>query len=160
MRWRSWRQNSNAGAFCDATLLECDLEAWRRTIAINATGTFLVTKAVLPGMIERRSGRIINIVSSAGLKGYAAQAAYCASKHAVMGLARALALEVKPHNIHVHNLCPGGVHTDFIKGTRLGERLQGQVMIEPDDIAGCCLYLARLPDNVDIDTLPVTRFAP
>jgi len=151
---------NNAGVFCDATLLECSLEQWNRTMAINATGAFLVTQAVLPHMIERKSGRIINIVSSAGLKGYAAQAAYCASKHALLGMARALALEVKQHNIHVYNLCPGGVDTEFIKGTRLGERLAGQVMIRPEDIAAFCVQLAKLPDNVDVEMIPITRFAP
>jgi 3-oxoacyl-[acyl-carrier protein] reductase len=151
---------NNAGIFSDATMLETDLETWSHTLATNATGAFLVTKAVLPSMIERRSGRIINVVSSAGLKGYAAQVAYCASKHAMLGMMRALALEVKPHNIHVYNLCPGGVRSDFIKGTRLGARLEGQVMIEPADVAEFCVQLARLPDNIDVEMIPITRFAP
>ncbi len=151
---------NNAGIFLDATLLETELEDWNRTLAINATGTFLVTKAVLPGMIERRRGRIINVVSSSGLKGYRAQAAYCASKHAMLGMARALALEVKEYNIHVHCLCPGGVQTDFIKGTRLGERLKDQVMIQPEDIADLCVYLCKLPDNLDIEEVAIRRFSP
>jgi len=151
---------NNAGVFLDATLAETSLADWNRTLAVNATGVFLLTQAVLPDMIERGSGRIINIASSAGLKGYAAQVAYCASKHAVMGLSRALALEVKPHNIHVHCVCPGGVETEFIAGTRLGERLAGQTMIQPADIAEACLYLARQPDHIDIDQIDVRRFAP
>lgn len=151
---------NNAGVFFEGTLLETELEDWNRTLAINATGTFLVTKAVLPGMIQRRRGRIINIVSSSGLKGYRAQAAYCASKHAMLGMARGLALEVKEYNIHVHCLCPGGVQTDFIKGTKLGQRLEGEVMIQPEDIADLCLYLCRLSDNLDIEEVAIRRFSP
>lgn len=151
---------NNAGVFCDATMLECTFEQWSRTMAVNATGAFLVTRAVLPAMVERRSGRIINVVSSAGLRGYEAQVAYCASKHALLGMARALALEVKKHNIHVYNLCPGGVQTEFIKGTRLGARLEGQVMIQPQDIAAFCVFLAKLPENVEVEMIPITRFSP
>jgi NAD(P)-dependent dehydrogenase (short-subunit alcohol dehydrogenase family) len=151
---------NNAGIFLDATLLETELQDWNRVLAVNVTGAFLVTKAVLPAMIERREGRIINIASSAGKKGYKAQAAYCASKHAMLGMAKALALEVKEHGIHVHNVCPGGVDTTFIAGTRLGERLEGQVMIAPADIAAFCVFLAKQPGNVDVEEIEIRRFSP
>ncbi|NIP93699.1 MAG: SDR family oxidoreductase, partial [Akkermansiaceae bacterium] len=62
------------------------------------------------------------------------QSAYCASKAGLLGMMRALAIEEKPHGIRIHNLCPGGVDTDFINDTMLGQRLAGQVMISPDDI--------------------------
>ena len=93
-------------------------------------------------------------------KGYAAQVAYCASKHAMLGMSKALALEVRQHNIHVHCLCPGGVATDFIAGTRLGKRLVGQTMLHPTDVAEACLYVARQPHNVDIDQIELRRFTP
>ncbi|MGA3182326.1 MAG: short-chain dehydrogenase, partial [Verrucomicrobiota bacterium] len=64
-----------------------------------------------------------------------------------------------PHNIHVHTLCPGGVATDFIKGTQLGRRLQGQPMIHPRDIAALVLFLLRQPPNIDLPEIAVRRFA-
>jgi len=151
---------NNAGAFADATLMELDLETWNHILTANATSAFLMCKAVLPGMTERKAGRIINMSSTTGIRGYAAQTAYCAAKHALLGMGRALALEVKKDNIHVHNLCPGGVGTEFFKGTRLAERLDGQVMLEAENLADLCIFLCRLPENVDMTEVSLTRFAP
>jgi NAD(P)-dependent dehydrogenase (short-subunit alcohol dehydrogenase family) len=111
-------------------------------------------------MIARRQGRIINVVSTSGTQGYFHQSAYCASKHGLFGFARALAIEAKPHGIHVYNLCPGGVDTDFIKGTYLGERLKGQPMIAPGDIAELVVFLLRQPENIDLSEVVVRRFDP
>jgi len=151
---------NNAGTFHEQTIVETSLADWERVQRINLTAPFLITRELLPGMIARREGRIINIASSASLQGYSRQAAYVASKHALLGFARSLAIEVKPHNIHVHTLCPGGVDTDLIKGTHLGDRLRGQAMISPDDIAGMVVFLLRQPDNIDIAELVVRRFDP
>jgi 3-oxoacyl-[acyl-carrier protein] reductase len=149
---------NNAGIFREKPVAEMGLEDWERIHRVNATGAFLVTREVLPVMIQRRQGRIINIASTASTQGYLHQAAYCASKHAMLGFARALAIEVKPHNIHVHNLCPGGVDTDLIKGTYLGERLKGQPMIAPADIAALVVFLLKQPGNIDLPELIIRRF--
>ena len=109
-------------------------------------------------MISQGAGRILNIASTASVQGYLHQAAYCASKHGLLGFSRSLAIELKPHNIHVHVLCPGGVDTDLIKGTYLGERLKGQTMIRPEDIAEMVLFLLRQPDNIDVAEVVVRRF--
>lgn len=148
----------NAGSFLESAVSQCSLEDWDRIQRINLTAPFLITREVLPGMIARRQGHILNIASTSGIQGYLHQSAYCASKHGLLGFARSLAIEAKPHNVHVHTLCPGGVDTDLIKGTQLGERLKGQSMINPDDIAEWVLFLLRQPENIDVAEVVVRRF--
>jgi len=151
---------NNAGTFLEKAAVEIPLADWERVQRVNLTAPFLITREVLPGMIARRRGRIINIASTASIQGYLGQSAYCASKHGLLGIARCLAMEVKPHNIHVHTLCPGGVATDLIKGTDLGRRLEGQPMIQPRDIAEMVLFLLRQPENIDLAEIAVRRFNP
>jgi NAD(P)-dependent dehydrogenase (short-subunit alcohol dehydrogenase family) len=151
---------NNAGTFLERPAAETPLADWERVLRVNLTAPFLITQAVLPGMIARRSGRIINIGSTSSLQGYPGQSAYCASKHGLLGFARALALEVKPHNIRVHTLCPGGVATKLIEGTQLGQRLAGQPMIHPKDIAEMVVFLLCQPDNIDMPEITVRRFDP
>jgi 3-oxoacyl-[acyl-carrier protein] reductase len=151
---------NNAGIFLEKAAAEIELADWERVQRVNLTAPFLITREVLPQMIARRSGRIINIASTASLQGYLGQSAYCASKHGLLGFARSLALEVKPHNVHVHTLCPGGVATDLIKGTQLERRLQGRTMIQPCDIAEMVVFLLRQPENIDLPEIPVRRFDP
>ncbi len=151
---------NNAGMFLEKPVPEIQLADWERVQRVNLTAPFLITREVLPHMIARRQGRIINIASTASTQGYIHQSAYCASKHGLLGFSRSLAIEVKPHNIHVHALCPGGVDTDLIKGTYLGERLKGQPMIKPEDIAEMVLFLLRQPGNIDLAEVVVRRFDP
>ena len=151
---------NNAGIFLEKPVPEIQLADWERSLRVNVTAPFLITREVLLQMIARREGRIINIASTASSQGYLHQSAYCASKHALLGFARAMAMEVRPHGIHVYNLCPGGVDTDFIKGTYLGERLKGQPMINPEDIAEIVIFLLQQPENVDLSELTIRRFDP
>ena len=151
---------NNAGTFLEQGVPEIQLADWERVLRVNLTAPFLLTREVLPHMIARRQGRIVNVASTASTQGYLHQSAYCASKHGLLGFGRSLAMEVKPHNIHVHTLCPGGVDTELIKGTYLGERLEGQPMINPEDIAEMVLFLLRQPDNIDLTEVVVRRFDP
>jgi 3-oxoacyl-[acyl-carrier protein] reductase len=151
---------NNAGAFLEKAVPETQLVDWERVLHVNLTAPFLLTREVLPHMIARRQGRIVNIASTSSTQGYIHQSAYCASKHGLLGFSRSLAMEAKPHNVHVHTLCPGGVDTDLIKGTYLGERLKGQPMINPEDIAEMVLFLLRQPDNIDLAEMVVRRFDP
>lgn len=151
---------NNAGMFLEQAVTTTTLADWERVLRVNATAPFLITKTVLPGMIARRSGRIVNIASTASIQGYLHQAAYVASKHALLGFARALAHECRPHGIHVHTLCPGGVDTALIQGTALGARLAGQPLIAPADIAEFVLFLLQQPAHIDLPELIIRRFVP
>ena len=86
---------------------------WDELIGVNLTGTYLCTSEVVPAMIEAKSGRIVNIASTAGLHGYKTMTAYCASKHGVIGLTRALAQETAKHGITVNAVCPSYTDTDL-----------------------------------------------
>jgi 3-oxoacyl-[acyl-carrier protein] reductase len=151
---------NNAGTFLENSVPDTQLADWERVQRVNLTAPFMLTRELLPHMIARRQGRIVNVASTASSQGYLHQAAYCASKHGLLGFARSLAMEAKPHNIHVHTLCPGGVDTDLIKGTCLGERFKGQQMIKPEDIAEMVLFLLRQPDNIDLAEVVIRRFDP
>jgi NAD(P)-dependent dehydrogenase (short-subunit alcohol dehydrogenase family) len=104
---------NNAGQSAGVAFTETTRETWDRMIAVNLTGTFLCTQQVLPAMLQARSGRIVNIASTAGLKGYSHTAAYCAAKHGVVGLTRALAMETAKKGITVNAVCPGYTDTDM-----------------------------------------------
>ena len=105
----------NAGQAGSAAFLKTDAELWRRMFAVNLDGTFHCTQAALGGMLEARWGRIVNVASTAGLTGYRYVSAYCAAKHGVVGLTRALALEVATKGVTVNAVCPGYTETDLIK---------------------------------------------
>lgn len=150
----------NAGTFLERGVTEMGLADWNDVQNVNVIAPMLINRELLPGMIERKAGRIILIGSTSSLQGYFQQSAYCASKHALLGYARCLALEMKPHNIHVHTLCPGGVETGLIEGTLLGERLKNQPMIQPADIAEWVVFLLRQPGNIDVPEITLRRFEP
>lgn len=104
---------NNAGQSAGVAFTETTRETWDRMISVNLTGTFLCTQQVLPSMLSAGAGRIVNIASTAGLKGYSHTAAYCAAKHGVIGLTRALAMETARKGITVNAVCPGYTDTDM-----------------------------------------------
>lgn len=104
---------NNAGAAKSRTFTQTTLDVWNEMLSVNLTGTFLCTAEVLPAMIEARDGRVVNIASTAGLRGYKTMSAYCAAKHGVVGLTRALALETAKHGVTVNAVCPGYTDTDI-----------------------------------------------
>jgi NAD(P)-dependent dehydrogenase (short-subunit alcohol dehydrogenase family) len=104
-----------AGMTCEQTIVDHEDVLWHRVIDVNLTGTYYCTKAALPPMIRNRWGRIINIASTAGNVGGARNGAYCAAKAGVLGLTRAVALEVGEHNITVNAICSSWVNTGFGK---------------------------------------------
>ena len=110
---------NNAGQAQSQPFLRTDAALWQQMLNVNLTGTFHVTQAVLPGMLEAaaagQAGRIVNVASTAGLIGYAYVSAYVAAKHGVVGLTKALALELARKNITVNAVCPGYTETDIVQ---------------------------------------------
>ena len=105
---------NNAGTVETAPFAKLDRARWDRAIAVNLTSVYTLTQAVLPGMVERGRGRVVNVASTAGLVGYPRVAAYVAAKHGVVGLTRALALEFAKTGVTVNAVCPGYTETELM----------------------------------------------
>ncbi|MFV8270347.1 3-ketoacyl-ACP reductase [Flavobacterium sp. GT2N3] len=135
---------NNAGIAAFGKFLELEPTDWERIIQVNLMGTYYVTRAVLPNMIERQTGDIINISSTAGLSGNALTSAYSASKFAVLGLTDSLMQEVRKHNIRVTALTPSTVATDMAKELKLTDGNPDTVM-QAEDMAE--LIVAQLKLN-------------
>lgn len=148
---------NNAGEASFKPVWEITLDEWQRAFAVNVTGAFLFTRAVLPGMMARRQGRIINISSVTGLKALPGQSAYGAAKHALNGFTKSLNLELREYGIAAHVICPGAVDTRLSREA-MPERDPSDWMT-PEDIAQAALYLASLSPRVAVDMLSLRRFA-
>jgi NAD(P)-dependent dehydrogenase (short-subunit alcohol dehydrogenase family) len=150
---------ANAGAVETGPFTRSDAERFRRMSEINLIGTVNAFHAALPGMMERRSGRLIAIASTAGHRGYAYVSAYAAAKHAVIGLVRSLALETARTGVTVNAICPGYTDTDMVAGSisaitaktglsdeqalaqLVKDNPQGR-LIAPQEVAAAVLYLS------------------
>ncbi len=150
---------NNAGIAKSVKVLAMDDEHWLEHLDVNLTGAFRVTRAFLAPMAKAKWGRVINIASTAGKVGFAYTAAYCASKHGLIGFTRALALEMATSGVTVNAICPGFVRTDMsseaahniaaktgkseAEATRWLEDLSPQKrMMEAEEVAAAALFLA------------------
>ena len=129
---------NNAGIVARQSAMTLSPETWNDVLASNLTGPFFVTQAFLPAMQSRRAGRIINLASIAGRAGTPMLSAYCAAKHGVVGLTRALAEELRGDSIVVNAICPGSVDTDMLKQGMPG----GTPKMTADEVARVALFLA------------------
>jgi NAD(P)-dependent dehydrogenase (short-subunit alcohol dehydrogenase family) len=146
---------NNAGYFQVVPLAEMALADWQRTLDVNLTGALVCTQAVLPRMLERGSGTIINIASMAGKKWYRGQGAYCASKFGLVGMSKVLAAELKGTGVRVTAICPGGVNTKLVRDQR--DDVDFSEYMRPETIARLCLFLAELPPDAAIDEVMIRR---
>jgi 2-deoxy-D-gluconate 3-dehydrogenase len=141
---------NNAGITLDKRSVEVTDEEWDDVLATNLTSTFVLARAVAPGMMEQRRGKIINIGSMYGKIGVPRYAAYCASKAAVEALTRSLAVEWARHGIQVNCLAPGYVNTDIPREAMADEKLRtlflsrvpARRLGEPEEVATLAVYLA------------------
>jgi NAD(P)-dependent dehydrogenase (short-subunit alcohol dehydrogenase family) len=147
---------NNAGVSSSAPVHRTALEEWERQIAVNATGAFLCTRAVLPGMRERNRGRIVTVASVASVHGSRYTSAYTASKHAVLGFTRALATELAGTGVTANCVCPGYVRSDMTDATianieaRTGKDGEAALvamtplgrLIEPEEVAFAVRFFA------------------
>ncbi|MDX5437636.1 MAG: 3-ketoacyl-ACP reductase, partial [Pontibacter sp.] len=135
---------NNAGVGAFAKFLEMEPEKWESIIKVNLLGPYYVTRAVLPEMIERQTGDIINVSSTAGQKGAPVTSAYSASKFGLIGMSESLMQEVRKHNIRVTTLTPSTVATDMAIDLKLTDGNPDRVM-QPEDFAE--LIIAQLKLN-------------
>jgi NAD(P)-dependent dehydrogenase (short-subunit alcohol dehydrogenase family) len=157
---------NNAGQAASAPFGKTDPALWNRMLAVNLTGTYNATRAALPGMLDQNWGRIVNIASTASLKGYAYVSAYCAAKHAVLGLTRALALELAQKPVTVNAVCPGYTETAIVRDTlaniqaktgRSAAEAEAELvrhnpqgrLVQPEEVANAVLWLCR-PESAAI----------
>ena len=124
-------------------ITELDPQLWRDVLNVNLTGAFLITQKLLPGMIERRHGKIINISSIGGRKGGAGRGAYRVTKSGLISLTETLAAELYEHGINVNAICPGGTDTEGYRDAfNTTGRSENPKLMDPNEIAEVALFLA------------------
>ncbi|MBM0065473.1 3-ketoacyl-ACP reductase [Alkalicoccobacillus gibsonii] len=140
---------NNAGIGKFGGFMDLDPEEWKKIVDVNLTGTYYVTRAVLPQLIEKQGGDIINISSTAGQKGAPVTSAYSASKFGLLGLTESLALEVRKHNVRVTALTPSTVATDLAVRENLTDGNPEKVM-QPEDLAEIIVSQLKLHPRIFI----------
>ncbi|MCS0614983.1 SDR family oxidoreductase [Massilia kyonggiensis] len=149
---------NNAGQAASAPFGRTDAALWQRMLDVNLTGAYHCIQAALPGMLDAGWGRVVNVASTAGLTGYRYVAAYCAAKHGLVGLTRALALEVANRGVTVNAVCPGFTDTDIVadavanivhKTGRTADQARAELasanpqgrLVQPDEVAHAVAWL-------------------
>jgi 3-oxoacyl-[acyl-carrier protein] reductase len=146
---------NNAGLGRFGAFEETSLADWDTIMAVNARGTFLACQHAYRWMQEQGGGRIVNIASVVGYKGYPRQAVYAASKHAMIGLTKVIAAEGQAHGIRAAVISPGGVATEMVSQAR--PDLDLSTLIQPEDVARAVLYLTNEPDSCCTDFINLRR---
>jgi NAD(P)-dependent dehydrogenase (short-subunit alcohol dehydrogenase family) len=144
---------NNAGIGRFATLETMALEDWDAVHATNLRGPFLVTRAFLPAMKAAGEGAIVNVASLAGRNGFEGGTAYCASKHGLIGFAKALMFEVRKHGIRVITVCPGSVATEFSGPSDPSDKTER--ILHSEDVADIVIATLTLPDRAMVSELDI-----
>jgi len=151
---------NNAGAAFSMAFGKTTLAEWERMLAVNLTSAFLCSREALPAIVEARDGRIVNVASVAGLEGAPYISAYCAAKHGLVGLTRALAMEVAESGVTVNAVCPGYTDTDMVRAATanivaktgrtpeaaralLAERNPQGRLVRPEEVADAVVWLCE-----------------
>ncbi|HEY5464691.1 MAG TPA: SDR family NAD(P)-dependent oxidoreductase [Hanamia sp.] len=144
---------------------KANISDWETMINTNVNGLIYVSKAVIPFMIKKNSGHIINLGSTAGDDVYERGNIYCASKSAVTAISRSMRIDLLPHHIKVTNIKPGAVETEFslvrFKGDegKAAKTYDGFIPLTPENVADSIFYCTSLPPNVCINELSITCIA-
>ena len=134
---------NNAGVITKKPLLRLTPDEWREMMDVNVSALFHVTRQLLPGMVERRRGHIVNIASIAGRSAFPGGTGYVATKHAVLGFSESLMLEVREHGVKVSVVMPGSVATDMI----VGDSTDQSWMLRPEDVASVVAQIVSMPPH-------------
>jgi 3-hydroxy acid dehydrogenase / malonic semialdehyde reductase len=146
---------NNAGVGTLKPLLELTATEWHRMVDVNVNALYHVTRAVLPGMVERGRGHVCTIGSMAGRNTFANGTAYAGTKHFVMGFSESLLMEVRERGVGVSVIMPGSVASDFFP-----EGTETSWMLEPDDVAEAVAYVVSTPQHVLVDRLEIRPLSP
>ena len=147
--------NNAAMNLPDRNVMDLTLAEWNRVLGVNLTGPFLSSRAVLPAMVEQRSGKIINISSIGGRSGRAGRSPYRAAKSALINFTQCLAAEIKRYGIDVNAVCPGGTDTRMMRDI---DHARGRSdLMRPEEIAAVVLFLAS-PDSSAITGTAIDAF--
>ena len=134
---------NNAGVITKKPLLQMTPDEWSEMMAVNVSALFHVTRQLLPGMVERRRGHIVNIASIAGRSAFPGGTGYVTTKHAVLGFSESLMLEVREHGVKVSVVMPGSVATDMI----VGDSKDQSWMLKPEDVATVVAEILAMPSH-------------
>ena len=150
---------NNAGVLYAKPFEEITPAEWDESFATNVRSLYLVTRAVLPGMRERKRGTIVNVASLSARSGFAGGSVYTATKHAVLGFGRSLMLEVRNDGVRVITVCPGSIDTEMIQRQGMFERDPARIL-RPEDVAQTVLHAIQLPARALVSELDIRPAAP
>lgn len=146
---------NNAGVMSKKPFLELTPDEWHAMVDVNYNALYHVTRAVLPGMIARGNGHVINIASIAGRSAYVGGSCYAGTKHAVLGFSESLMLEVRDHGVRVSCVMPGSVATELSPG---GSKVEWA--LRPEDVAECVVHVLSMPAHALIYNVEVRASRP
>jgi 3-oxoacyl-[acyl-carrier protein] reductase len=147
---------NNAGVITKKPLLRLTPDEWQEMMDVNVSALFHLTRQLMPGMIERKRGHIVNIASIAGRSAFPGGTGYVATKHAVLGFSESLMLEVREHGVKVSVVMPGSVATDMM----VGDDPDQSWMLTPEDVAAVVAEILAMPSHALIYQVEVRASNP